>query len=142
MFENLNAIEIGNRIKKKLVEFKYKQKDLVDITNLSKNAISNYISGNRIPDTNAIYKISSALNVSTDWLLTGKDKNVNSSNHILNELKDDEINIIKLYRHLDDRSKLKIEGMLEMKVAESKENEKGLSIYQNGENAATLKDLA
>ncbi|KEI09317.1 hypothetical protein Z957_05305 [Clostridium sp. K25] len=135
---NLNTL--GDRIAFLRTEKSLTQRALMDLLNFEN--LSKYEKNQREPKLELLIELANFFNVSLDWLITGEDKNVNSSNHILNELNDDEINIIKLYRHLDDRSKLKIEGMLEMKVAESKENEKGLSIYQNGENAATLKDLA
>lgn len=173
MNENLSATDIGLRIKCKLDEFNLKQKDLVELTNLSKNTISNYISGNRIPDTNAIYKISKVLNTSIEWLLTGEkssnfertlDKedyellNLYSScssdnkKYILDSIKaylaspnydfkkssdslnEEELNILKLYRNLNTRDKIKIEGIIESKLLETDESKKGKSsTYQNGE---------
>lgn len=180
MIENLSAIEIGCRIQEKLKEKGWKQKDLCNSTNLSKNAISNYVSGNRIPDTTSIYKISLSLNVSIEWLLTGVDliKSADSINKeeneliglfnkcdeiykddILseiysllsakdydfrkstNELTDNELKIIELYRSLNTTDKIKIEGIIELKIRESKKEMS--STYQNGEEAVALdKELA
>ena len=78
MNENFHGVEIGNRIELKLKEFSLKQKDLVKLTGLSKNAISNYISGNRIPDTASIYKLSTVLKTSIEWLLTGDETSLQS----------------------------------------------------------------
>ena len=50
----LNANEIGNRIRLKIKESGLKQKDIVESSGISKAALSNYISGNRVPDTEAI----------------------------------------------------------------------------------------
>ncbi|KOC32532.1 helix-turn-helix domain-containing protein [Clostridium botulinum] len=135
---NLNTL--GDRITFLRTEKSLTQRALMDLLNFEN--LSKYEKNQREPKLELLIELANFFNVSLDWLITGKDKNINSSNHILKELNNDEINILKLYRQLDDRSKLKIEGMLEMKVTESKENEKGSSIYQNGENAATLKDLA
>lgn len=55
-------------------------------------------------------------------------------------LTEEEIRIIELFRQLDDKNKIKIEGMLEIKVAESQCTQKTTSSsYQNGEDAATYK---
>lgn len=46
-----------------------KQADLVEITGISKGALSSYISGRYIPKQNNIYLIAKALNVSESWLM-------------------------------------------------------------------------
>ena len=75
----LNAIEIGNRIKEKQKEKNFKQKDIIEKTGISKAAISNYISGTRVPDTESALKLSLVLETSIEWLLTGKTTNENFS---------------------------------------------------------------
>lgn len=52
-----------------------KQIDICRKTGISKNAISNYISGNRIPDTISLYKLAELFGVSMEWLLTGNNLN-------------------------------------------------------------------
>lgn len=86
-----------------------KQIDLSNLTGLSKNAISNYLSGNRVPDTHSLYKISSALNVSIDSLLS--EKKPTNENNIKG---DAELNILNMYRELNEKNQNKIEGMLEL----------------------------
>lgn len=107
---NLNAKEIGNRIKSTLKQLNLKQTDLVNGTKISKTAISNYILGNRIPDTYSIYTIANFLNVSIEWLLTGEEKKVS--------LPKEESNILDKYKLLTERNKLKVEIYIEEKVAE------------------------
>nr|WP_296085830.1 helix-turn-helix transcriptional regulator [uncultured Blautia sp.] len=46
---------------------------------MSKAAISNYISGVRVPDTESTLKLSLVLETSIEWLLTGKTTNENFS---------------------------------------------------------------
>lgn len=41
---------------------------------ISKNAISNYVNNNRVPDTMICLKLARVLNVSMEWLLTGEGK--------------------------------------------------------------------
>lgn len=86
----LNAIEIGNRIKEKQKEKNFKQKDIIEKTGISKAAISNYISGARVPDTESALKLSLVLETSIEWLLTGKTTNENFS--------EDEKEIIHCYK--------------------------------------------
>lgn len=69
----MNYVGIGNRILYKLKTLNLKQTDLCTKTGLSSTAISNYCTEKRIPDTDSLYKISTALNTSMEWLLTGKD---------------------------------------------------------------------
>ena len=87
----LNAIEIGNRIKEKQKEKNFKQKDIIEKTGISKAAISNYISGVRVPDTESALKLSLVLETSIEWLLTGKTTNENFS--------EDEKEIIVAYKN-------------------------------------------
>lgn len=73
----LNSAEIGLRIKERQKILKLKQKDIIEKTGLSKTAISNYINGARIPESEALYKISKILNTSMEWLLVGELTNEN-----------------------------------------------------------------
>lgn len=66
-----NFGDIGSRISQRMKEMNFIQKDLSEKTGISKNAISNYINNLRIPKTLECYKISQALLVSMEWLLTG-----------------------------------------------------------------------
>lgn len=68
----LDSIEIGQRIKERQKMLKLKQKDIVEKTGISKAAMSNYVNGVRIPETETLYKISQILNTSMEWILVGK----------------------------------------------------------------------
>ncbi|MBD5402018.1 helix-turn-helix domain-containing protein [bacterium] len=57
------------RIKEGMEIRSLKQADLVEMTGISKGALSSYISGRYVPKQNNIYLISKALNVSEAWLL-------------------------------------------------------------------------
>jgi transcriptional regulator with XRE-family HTH domain len=111
MIDDLSPINIGIRIRDKLEKFQMKQKDLVELTNLSKNAISNYISGKRIPDTNSIYKISKALNTPIEWFLTGNN---------LKNITDAEKELLDLYYKLPEKEQYKLLGRLEHLVEQYK----------------------
>lgn len=59
----------SERIKEGMELRGLKQSDLVDITGISKGALSSYISGRYIPKQNNIYLIAKALNVNEAWLM-------------------------------------------------------------------------
>lgn len=113
MEDVFSAKKIGLRIKYELLERNMKQKELSELTGLNQNTISNYLSGNRIPDTLSVYKISKALNVSMEYILTG---NETTTYFPVNE---EEIRILKLFKMLPKEDKIKVEGMLEYKVIEN-----------------------
>ncbi|PHJ38566.1 hypothetical protein P378_08725 [Desulforamulus profundi] len=65
---------VGERIIARLTELNQKQADLCRATGLSNNAISQYVTGKRTPDTLSLYKIATALDVPMEWILTGENK--------------------------------------------------------------------
>ncbi|MFZ7120234.1 MAG: helix-turn-helix domain-containing protein [Eubacteriaceae bacterium] len=69
----------------KMSELNLKQSELSRITKISKNAISNYVNDVRIPDTISAYKLSQALHVPIEWLLTG-EKSFKDEKIFLNEI--------------------------------------------------------
>lgn len=60
---------ISERIKEGMELRNLKQADLVEMTGISKGALSSYISGHYVPKQNNIFLISKALNVSESWLM-------------------------------------------------------------------------
>lgn len=59
----------SDRIKEGMAIRDLKQTDIVELTGISKGALSSYISGKYIPKQNNIYKIAKALNVNEAWLM-------------------------------------------------------------------------
>ncbi len=117
--EKLNSKEISERIKKILNENNMKQIELSKITGISKNAISNYLSGERIPDTQNIYLISKALNTTIENLLVGKEKN---------NLSIEEQKIIEIYNKLTDKNKGKAEMFMEQRLEEQESDLKSSAL--------------
>lgn len=103
----LRAEEIGKRIKEKQIELGYRQKEIIEKTGISKAAISNYINGSRVPDTESILKLSIALETTIEWLLTGKSTNEN--------LSEEEKLIIKAYRETDPAIQTATKKLLDVK---------------------------
>lgn len=59
----------SDRIKQAMEIRDIKQTDLVEMTGISKGALSSYISGRYVPKQNNIYLLAKALNVSEAWLM-------------------------------------------------------------------------
>lgn len=59
----------AERIKEGMDIRNLKQADLVEMTGISKGALSSYISGHYVPKQKNIYLISKALNVNESWLM-------------------------------------------------------------------------
>lgn len=119
-----NVTTIGERIRfLRQVIRKITQQELADATGISRGNLSNYEKDRFKPASDAILAISNYFNVSTDWLLTGKES-LNSITNIYNPytnsmvLSNREIELINLFRKLKNDDKLKIEGMLELKLSE------------------------
>lgn len=109
----LDAVEIGKRIKEKQLEHKYKQKEIIEKTGISKAAISNYINGSRVPDTESILKLSITLETSIEWLLTGKSINENFST-------EEEKVIIEAYKKADPGIQLATRKLLDVELHSEK----------------------
>lgn len=128
-----NFVGVGERIGSKIKEMKIKQIDVSKATGISKNALSNYISGNRIPDTLSIYKLAKYFSVSIEWLLTGEETS-NEPKPL--ELTPDEIELLQLFRQLTHKSQMKTIGYIESELSKQIEKDKS-SILKHGEDAAT-----
>lgn len=119
-----NIETIGERIKfLRQTIHKLTQQELANVTGISRGNLSNYEKDRFKPASDAIVSIASYFNVTTDWLLTGKEKldyetNVLKSSNSDVILSDKEIQLITLFRRLKHEDKLKIEGMIEFKLSE------------------------
>lgn len=122
---------IGTRIITRLKELDLKQADLRRETGLSTTAISAYCTGKRVPDTESLYKIATALKVSMEWILTGKcitSEDATSGDIICDgtPLTESEADLIAMYRLLDDRDSQTVFDIAKMKYEQST-GEKGSS---------------
>lgn len=108
---------IDKRISERLKHLQIKQADLCRETNISNNAISNYVSGNRIPDTLSTYKLSKALGVTMEWLLTGEVIPTNeNSKDIADNLPQHENELLLEYRKLNCHDKKEMLAYIKMKL--------------------------
>lgn len=69
--------EIGKRIKEAIRKARIAQKVLAASVGVAESTITGYISGRNEPSFATLLKIAEITNVSTDWLLTGKESHAN-----------------------------------------------------------------
>lgn len=121
MNENLTSISISERLRYKIKELKKTQTQISREIEISKNAMSNYINGNRIPDTMTCLKLSKALGVTMEWILTGeKNFNDSTSENTTNEnLTSDERLLLQYYKDLTEQEKDEILGRVTRMVSGS-----------------------
>lgn len=118
LIENFNGV--GERISKKLDEMGLKQVDVCSSIRISKNAMSNYVSGKRIPETMVIYKLSKFFSVSIEWLLTGKENELNNYHSSENSsiIRDFNSNfeLLSIYHQLTEKEQGKVIGYIEAMI--------------------------
>ena len=117
----LDKMTLGERIRYlRKISNKLTQKKLSDATGISRGNLSNYETDRFKPASDAIIAIATYFDVTTDWLLTGKEDSDLKSNQNPNHmtLTDNEEKLITLFRQLRDEDKLKIEGIIEFKISE------------------------
>lgn len=85
---------------------KYSVSNLLDKFATSRSAINAWKKGNISAGTTA--KIAEALDVSIDYLITGKEKEINATT-----LKQNEIELLEIFKNFDDREQIKIIGRME-----------------------------
>lgn len=104
---------IGDRIISRLALLNQKQSDLSRATGISPNAISQYVTGKRIPDTSSLFSISSALKTTMEWLLTGTEDTSNEKIYVEDAI---ESALLLLFRQLDQRDKNDVLGIVGLKA--------------------------
>lgn len=136
---------VSERLNSRFTELGLKQLDVCAKTGLSTTAMSQYCTGKRIPETAALYKIASVLNVSMEWILLGRDiinedlttedayniKLVTERQSLTcdgSPLKDDEADLVAMYRLLPDHQQEDVFDFTEMKYRKHVERKKE-SIY-------------
>lgn len=128
MKEELNLLEIGKRIKKLIKDKGITQTEFCKLAEISRNTLTNYIAGERLPETKIIYKIAKELNTTIEHILTGNYINIS-----LAELSEEEKNLIEIYNKLSEKNKGKVEMFIEMKLDEQENDSKSkdLQSYTN-----------
>lgn len=92
LYDNIN-LEIGKRIYERRKQLGITQEYLAELADTTPQAISNYERGERELKVTTILKISSALKITTDYLLTG-EANTFSINNDFSNVSDKNVRLI------------------------------------------------
>lgn len=135
---------IGDRIKKLRKINHLTLQEVAEVLSTSKGNISNYENNVFKPSADSVIELSRLFNVSTDYILTGTSntiKNKPDSDIRYNFTKEEQY-IINLYRQLNERNKIKLEGYLEGEIIRQKEtiNKNELSTLQKSIQIKQKKD--
>ncbi|MDW0089313.1 helix-turn-helix domain-containing protein [Clostridioides sp. ES-S-0145-01] len=118
---------LKDRIKEERLKLNLNQVELAKIFNVTKQTVSNWESGNRIPDTLMLTKLADFFNISVDSLLgrPSLDKKY-SNDKFIDELDspDDIKELIKVFMNLDEESKEKMLKIAQVFIDEEKSNKK------------------
>lgn len=68
----VKAASVGKRIREARLGAQMSQTDLARAISVSDHTVSRYEQGHITPSADALLRLSKALSVSTDWLLTGR----------------------------------------------------------------------
>lgn len=104
---------LSDRLKTLRTEKGIKQKDVANILGITTSAYGFYEQGKRTPTIEVLLSLSQYYKVSLDWLISGSD---DFGDNLV--ISDD----IEKYRKLNNIDKIKIEGMVDLKLVESSEN--------------------
>ncbi|HCJ57475.1 hypothetical protein SDC9_125561 [bioreactor metagenome] len=97
---------IGERLSLMLKLKKITQKEACELTGISKNAMSNYVNGNRIPESLMLYKLAKLFRTSMEWILTGENLAFDESSESFKAyLRGTAEEIIRRYAHLESWGK-------------------------------------
>lgn len=78
MIKNLERKKVTERLKKLIEKKGITRKELEEKTGIKKTAIHNYLVENKLPGTEALYKLAQVLGVSISYLLTGETTELNT----------------------------------------------------------------
>ncbi|WP_373218648.1 helix-turn-helix domain-containing protein [Ruminococcus sp. 5_1_39BFAA] len=108
---------IGHRIKERRKELKLTQVQIKELCGISNGNLSDFENGNKTPSANSLVALSKALQVSTDWILTGENHRGDISDVILSEY---ENNLLELFRELDSNDQEEILDIIKIKINRKK----------------------
>jgi len=108
----VSGTNIVSRIGSEIDRKGLKRTDLYEI--VPSGTLSNWKNKGQEPSAYTLYKVAVFLNVSVDWLLTGKDSSGLSQNE--NEL-------LSKYRRLEQKDRDEIIGIISLKIENSKKGD-------------------
>ncbi len=71
--KNEICVRFSLRLAEALKQANIKQKELARVLNISEQTICKYKRGNRLPDSEELYKLAKFFGVTIDWLLGGEE---------------------------------------------------------------------
>lgn len=107
----------SDRLKELMRINNWKQVDLIAITHFPKSAVSQYVSGKRLPRQDKLTVIADACHVSEAWLMgynVPMEKAESTIDNVTLTL--DEANVLQMYSELNDNGKKYIKEQLENAV--------------------------
>ena len=108
-------MEIGQRLKNKRIEKSMTLIELSKLTGIPNGTLSKYENNKNNPSLENFYSLSKILEVSPNWLLTGKEDIYNLNN--------EEINLLKKYNILTDKNKGKVENFIDERISEQEKKQ-------------------
>lgn len=113
----------GARLKSAIKKTGLTQKSAAEKLNISTQALTNYISKNRIPEAMILYRIAKLCSVTMEWLLTGEDQTIIEEPGITEKnggiypgnihLLPEETRVLNKFRQLSRDKQIKVEGIIE-----------------------------
>lgn len=113
----------GARLKSAIKKTGLTQKSAAKKLNISTQALTNYITKNRIPEAMILYRIAKLCSVTMEWLLTGEDQTSVEKKGITEEIGGDpqenfyllpeETGVLNKFRQLSRDKQIKVEGIIE-----------------------------
>jgi Predicted transcriptional regulators len=106
---------IGDRIRYARKRGNLTISQVKEVTGLSVGNLSDIENSKIFPSSNALIKLSEALQVSTDWILTGKEFNL-SKNNIQEVLSEKDVELLKKYNLLSEDKQRDIQGFINVSL--------------------------
>lgn len=80
----------GDRLKQSIKDSGFKNKSLAKKLGVHPNTLTRWINEERLPDIDMAYQISTELNCSLEWLITGKDERVQMTINQVGDLSEED----------------------------------------------------
>lgn len=68
------VVTMGERIKELMEKYGYSQKELAGLAGVTESAMTRYLQNERVPRADVIANFATALNTTTDFLISGKSE--------------------------------------------------------------------
>ena len=106
---------IGERIRYARKRKNFTISQVKEITGLSVGNLSDIENSKILPSSNALIKLSESLQVSTDWILTGKEFDL-SNDSIQEMLSEKDVELLKKYNLLSKDKQRDIQGFINVSL--------------------------